>query len=158
MLDQTRSSRLWLLLTFIVGAVLAFALVPILGRSSAIVAPASMFVWMQGHGLQALAAFLWDVLVVYGLGVALPVIVTLLVIFRTTRTHHIAIAACLALGVLVSVYLLYPLEFGQHSVSLFELQWWQQGLMASLLLACAIALGIDRLIGNERLRVLTARQ
>jgi hypothetical protein len=136
---------LWLVVAFIVGTVLAFVMVPVLARTAAIAAPANLFAWFKGHGLPPLALFSWDALVVYGLSIALPAAALLVLLFRLFQSHRIALAACLGIGVLSSLYLLVPLYSGVASVSPFILPWWQQGLVASLLLAFGIALGVSRI-------------
>lgn len=145
MSNRSHSLWLWLLVAFTVGAVLAFAMVPVLARTAAIAAPANFFAWFKGHGLLPLALISWDTFVVYGLSIALPTAVVLLLLSHLFPSHHIALGACLGSGVLSSLYLLVPLYFGAASVSPFILPWWQQGLVASLLLAFGSALGISHI-------------
>ena len=144
---SNRSRSLWLSLSvaLLVGAALAFAMVPFIARTAAIVAPASLFAWFKGHGLLPLALFTWDTLVVFGLSVALPVAGSLVLLFRLFPNHRIALAICMGVGVLLSAYWFAPLYFGQQSISPFAMPWWQQGLVASLLLAFCIALGLSRM-------------
>jgi len=151
---------LWLSLpvSFIVGVVLAFAMVQVLARTSAISAPANLFAWFKGHGLLPLALLAWDTLVVYGLSIALPVAISLVLLFRLFPRHRLVLATCLGIGVLSSLYGFVPFYFGQASVSPFILPWWQQGLVASLLLAFGITLGVSRMFritirSSGRLRV-----
>ena len=134
----------WLLVAFIVGAVLALLMVPVLARTAAIAAPASLFAWFKGHGLLSLALFSWAALVVYGLSIALPAAVALVLLFCLYQRHHTASAASLGFGVLFSLYILVPLYSGQPSGFPPIFQWWQHGLLASLLLASGIALGVSQ--------------
>jgi hypothetical protein len=145
MSKRPRSLLLRLPVAFVAGIVLAFAMVQVLARTAAISAPANLFAWFKGHGLLPLVLFAWDTLVVYGLSIALPVAVCFVLVFRLFPSHRIALAASLGIGVLSSLFWFVPLYFGQASVSPFILPWWQQGLVASLLLAFCIALGVSRM-------------
>lgn len=145
MSNRPHSFWLWLLVAFLGGAVLAFAMVPVIARTAAIPAPTDFFAWSKDHGLLPLALISWDSLVTYGLSIGLPMATLLVLFFRFFPGHRIALAACLSIGVLSSLYFLVPLYFGQASVSPFILPWWQQGLVASLLLAFGAALGVSRI-------------
>lgn len=145
MSNRPHSFWLWLSVAFIVGAALAFAMVPVLARTTAIATPAGLFSWFNGHGLLPLALLSWDAVVVYGLSIALPAAAALLLLYRLFPSHRFVLAACLGGGVLSSLYLLVPLYFDGTSVSPFMLPWWQQGLIVSLLLALGFALGVSRI-------------
>ncbi|MBS0582339.1 MAG: hypothetical protein JSS42_04475 [Proteobacteria bacterium] len=143
--NHSRSLWLALSVSLVVGAALAFAMVPVLARTAAIAAPPSLFAWFKGHNLLPLALLSWDTLVVFGLSIALPVAGSLVLLFRLFPTYRSALATCLGVGVLLSAYLFEPLYFGQQSISPFAMPWWQQGLVVSLLLAFCIALGVSRM-------------
>jgi len=135
------------LVAFVVGVVLAIAMVKVLARTAAISAPVYFFAWFKAHRLMPLALLAWDTLVVYGLSIGLSGAVVSVMLFRIFPSHRIALALCLCIGVLSSLYWLVPRYLDETSVSLFTLPWWQQGLVASLLLAFGIAFGISRLFG-----------
>lgn len=141
------SNAIWssLRVGFVLGTVLAIVLVPVLARTNAIAAPPALFAWFKGNGLLPLELFSWDVLVVYGLSIALPAIVSLVLLFRFFSSHRIVSAASFSIAVLVSLYLFVPLYFGQPGVSPFGLPWWQHGLVVALLLAFGLALGVSRI-------------
>ena len=145
MSNRTNSPWLWLPIALIVGVVLMFAMVPVIARTAAIAAPASFFAWFKGHGLSLLAPLAWETFVVFGLSILLPAVVALLVLFRWLPKHRVAVAACLAIGVLLSQCVLMPLYFRQPFISPLAIPWWQHGLLASLLLAFGVALGLSRL-------------
>ena len=132
-------------LALVVGATLAFAMVPVIARTAAIAAPAVVFAWFKDRDLLPLALLLWDSLVVYGLSITLPVAVSLVLLFRLFPGNRVALASCVGIGVFSSLHWFVPLYFGQPSASLFILPWWQQGLVASLMLAFGIALGASRM-------------
>lgn len=145
MSSRPRSLWLWLSVAFIVGVALAFAMVPVLARMSAIAAPAGVFSWFNRHGLLPLALLSWDAVVVYGLSIALPAAGALLLLFRLFPGQRLALAVCMGGGVLASLYLFVPHYFGGASASPFMLPWWQQGLVVSLLLAFGAAPGVSRI-------------
>ena len=134
-----------LLLAFVLGCALAFALVPVTARTAAIVAPKELFLWFRGHGLLPLALFTWDTIVVHGLSIAVPAAVALVLFFRWSSANRTALALCLSAGVLLSAYWLVPYSFGAQAISPLSLPWWQHGLVAALAIAFGIAIGVSRL-------------
>ena len=145
MSNRLHSLWLWSSVAFIVGVALAFAMVPVLARTTAMAAPAGLFSWFNGHGLLPLALLSWNAVVVYGLSIALPAAIALLLLYRLFPGHRLALAVCLGGGVLLSLYLLVPHYFDGASVSPFMLPWWQQGLVVALLLAFGCAPGVSRI-------------
>lgn len=143
MFNRTTSRWFWLPVAFIVGVGMAFAMVPLIAHTMAIVAPANVFAWSMEHAALEFALFAWDTLVVYGLGIALPCVAVLLLLFRLSRNNSMAMAACLGVGVVLAIYVLVPLALGQARISPFTFPWWQHGLIASLLLATAAAMAVS---------------
>ena len=142
--ERAHSQWFWSLIAFAVGAALALMMVPLVARTAAVVAPEGVFAWFVGHQLATLGIFLWDVLIVFGLSIALPAAVTLLGLMRLAHGHGAAMGACMGAGILFSLYVVAPLLLGQPMLSPANLWWWQQGLPASLLLAFGLALGVAR--------------
>lgn len=142
--ERAYSFRLWGLIAFAAGAVLALVMVPLVARMAAVVAPASVFAWFASHQLATLGIFLWDVLIVFGLSIALPAAVLLLVLIRRAHGHGAIMGAYMGAGIFFSLYVTAPLLSGQAMLSPANLAWWQQGLIASLLLAFGLALGVAR--------------
>lgn len=135
------------------GAAGAIALVPLLARTSAIVAPHAWFAWSRTHGLAPWPLLAWSTLVVFGLAVALPLTVSWLVLFSRSRFPPAASLGCVALGALLGFYVLVPWTEGAAAASPFALPWWQHGLECSLLL-----IGAAGLLGRRPFaRVMPAR-
>lgn len=100
MFNREYAKGSWLLVGFIVGAAMALVMVPVIARTAALAAPASLFAWFTGHGLAGVGSFLWSVLVVYGLSIALPAAALLLVLFRLSPSGRTALGMWLGIGVL----------------------------------------------------------
>lgn len=143
---EKHSHSFWLslLVPWMLGAVSAFAMVQVLAVTAAIPAPPELFAWFKHHGMLRLALLGWDTLVVSGLSIALPAVAALLLLLRRFPRHRIAATLSLVTGVLLSIYFLVPIRFGETAASPFVLPWWQQGPAVSLLLASGIALGLSR--------------
>ena len=118
------------------GALLMFVLVPVMGYSNAIAAPQGFFEWFRSHLTIELGALVWDMLVVYGIPVGLPVaLATIVVCWRSTLPKY-AVAGLVVVGSLIALYVLLPLYYGEPQTRL--LPWWASSLEFSILLGAAL--------------------
>jgi hypothetical protein len=122
----------------------AFVSMPLPARTAAIAASSTVFVWFKIHGMLPLSLLAWDTIVVFGLAVALPVALSLWVLFSGVPARRFLSSLCLAFGAWLSFYALVPLHDGRSVISPFALPWWQHGRELSLFLAVGLAYGASR--------------
>lgn len=141
---DARSRFVRLSSAFVLGSVVAFAAVPWLARTSAIAGPRSVSGFAVNHGLRPLWLLAWNTFVVYGLGIALPLMLAWWLLMRRVPHDRMMSALALAIGALVALYVLVPVGFGEALLSPLGLPWWQHGLELSLLLVLGIELVLSR--------------
>ena len=97
------------------GVILAFASIPLLGFTSAIAAPTSLFGWLRSHGLQSLGLLLWQATVVFGLGIGVGLAALLTLLWRASPEARVRTGACAVGALLAALYVVIPRLYG-HSV------------------------------------------
>lgn len=125
------------------GAVLAVAVTWLLAATMAIAAPAGFFAWFKSHGALDLGLAIWTLLVAYLPAMGIPAFMVLSAVFRFGRAT-VASAVSFVAGVLLVMYLAYPLAEGWSFSLAFQRPWWGYGLELSLFAGAAAALLLAR--------------
>jgi hypothetical protein len=128
-----------LMLSGFMGVLLAFACIPLFGISSAIPAPHWFVASSQPNTYLESELFMWQAIVVGGVGWGLPMLVGLLLLRATFPEQPLAVAALFIGGVLVGTYILIPLAYFDLPTPFHGRHWWSFGKEASVLLAIAAA-------------------
>ena len=126
------------------GVVVGVAALYSLGFTAAIASPAGLFDWFKSKNLLDLGLGLWHLVVVYGLGIGLPVFLVLFSAFRTFAKPAVSSALLFVLGVLLTVHVFYPLAYGSSLSAAFTRPWWGYGFELSLVVATGAALFVTR--------------
>ena len=124
------------------GLLLAFAVVPLVGRAAAIAWPAAYAAWVGASDVPELWLLLWSIAVdgLLGFGVAFALVG--LVALKFSGTSRGMTLSVLALGFLAGAYLLVPAYFGQFTLvtsSLVGRSWWGYGFEIALVLSTVAA-------------------
>jgi hypothetical protein len=128
-----------LMLSGLMGVLVAFACIPLFGISSAIPAPHWFVASSQPHTYLESQLFLWQAIVVGGIGWGLPMLVGLLLLRATFPEQRVAVAALFIVGVLVGTYIMIPLAYFELPAPFQGRHWWSFGKEGSVLLAIAAA-------------------
>jgi hypothetical protein len=129
-------------LIVISGIALAFAVVPLLGRTMAIASPAGYYEPFRAIGSMELASFVWDFAVVGMLGAGIAVFLACLVALHVAPTSRFFTLATFVAGFLVGGHILVPLLYGQaEQIPTITLgrAWWAYGIDLSVLFSAAAA-------------------
>jgi hypothetical protein len=135
------------ILALFVGTGMLFLLEPLIGYSSAVAAPAGFFDWFRSHLSIELGVLAWDMSVVFGLPVLVPVALVTLLVSWFSKLNSYAVAAIVAVGVLLAVHALMPLYYGSPHVGLRH--WWANALEYSILLGAAAGALVSHRRGNS---------
>jgi hypothetical protein len=127
----------------LVGVLTAFACVPLLGISSAIAGPAHYFPWAKAHGVLEPALFLWEVVVIGGIGVGAPALVSLVVLVRTFTYARVTLVGAFAAALLCGLYVAVPMAYFETPQLPLNQPWWAFGKeMALALVAIGVAANV----------------
>lgn len=129
------------LLCLFLGIVIAFVATFVIGYTSAIAAPQLWFTWF---GSTEVGLFLWDTIVVYGLGVGVPAVLALFIAFRFTIKPTMYSGITFVIGVLLAAYVLLPLVYDTPLSLAYTRPWWGYGFEVSLICAVLAALLLTR--------------
>lgn len=117
------------------GAFLLFALIPVVGYSNAIAAPQGFFEWFRSSLSVEFGVLAWDMLVVYGIPVGLPIALATLVVCWISNLPRRYAAAFVAAGALLALFVLIPMYSGEPQTR--PLLWWASALEYSILIGAA---------------------
>lgn len=129
-------------LPLITGAALMFLAVPLIAWTSAIAAPPGFFQWFTSSPGKQWASLIWDMLVVFGATVTLPVTLASAALMRLLPLRAFLVPMMVALGALVAVHLLIPAWFGEPIIR--PLSWWSSALEYSIILGSIVGFGLGR--------------
>jgi hypothetical protein len=120
------------------GVLLAFAVVPLVGRAAAIAWPPAYAEWVRASDFPELWLLLWSVAVdgLIGFGIAFAVVG--LIALKFSVSSRWATLSVLALGFLSGVYFLVPAYFGQLTLvtsALAGRSWWGYGFEIAMVLS-----------------------
>jgi hypothetical protein len=121
----------------LLGLLTAFACIPLIGISSAVPAPREYFEWARLHGLLEPAVFVWNIVVVGGIGVGAPALVSLAVLVRTFAERHVAIVTVFVAALLFGLYVAVPVAYFDPLQLPVNLPWWSFGKEVALVLVAA---------------------
>ena len=137
----------------IAGAALAFAVVPILGRTMAIASPSGYDDLFRSIGSVALANLAWNFAVVGLLGAGIAVFLACLVALRVSPNARFATVATFVAGFFVGGHVLIPIYYGQAeqiTAALFGRGWWGYGIELSVLFSAAAAAFVHARLSRRR--------
>ncbi|NJN05507.1 MAG: hypothetical protein HC814_02675 [Rhodobacteraceae bacterium] len=135
------------------GVALAFAVVPLLGRTTAIASPASYNDVFRAIGSIELANLVWNFAVVGLLGAGIAVFLACLLALWVARTSRFATIATFVAGFFVGGHVLTPIYFGQAeyiTAVLFGRSWWGYGIELSVLCSAAAAALVHLRLSRRR--------
>ena len=145
------------LITFVLialaGAALAFAVVPLLGRTMAIASPAGYDDLFRSIGSIELANLVWNFAVVGLLGAGIAVFLACLVTLRVAPTSRFATIATFVAGFFLGGHVLVPAYYGQTehiTAMLFGRGWWGYGIELSVLCSAAAAAFVHSRLSSRR--------
>ena len=116
-----------------------------IGFTAAIAAPLGYFTWFKAYGMLPLGSFLWDLVVVGGLGLGLLAFLAGLLVFRSgTAGQRWANGAGFVAATLLAGELLHPLLEGYPSNDLrpWSRTWSSYGVELALLAATLAAMAL----------------
>ena len=134
------------------GAALSFAVIPLVGWSSAIAMPIAYIDWFRSAGSVGLGSFVWEFFVVGLLGAGIAVSLATVVTLFAARSHRAATVCLFLLGFFVGVHLLHHLYFGQTEfigASLFGRGWLGYGIELSVIFGAAMAALIHKALSRK---------
>lgn len=144
---------LTLALIAIAGVAVAFAVVPLLGRTMAIASPDGYEDFFRSIGSVELANLVWSFAVVGLLGAGIAVFLACLVALRVSPTARLATIATFVAGFFVGGHVLVPVYYGQAAhitAVLFGRGWWGYGIELSVLFSAAAAAFVHARLSRRR--------
>ncbi len=109
----------------VLGALLGWSFVLTLGYTNAITAPKSLFEFFSIGDSPILAIILWDIFVVYGLGIGLMLFVTGFSLARVVPDKALKLAVVTLVSVWLTSRFGYDWVTSGSSLNPFNRPWWQ---------------------------------
>jgi len=129
---------------FVLGVLTAFLAVFTIAITAAIAAPMGFFDWFKSRGILTAGLFLWDLAVVFGLGLGTVVLLSLLASFRLAARPLVGFTILFVAGFLLTSHVIVPIIYGTP-LSFFYLRPVNGfALEVSLILAAVSALLLAR--------------
>ena len=138
------SGNAQLLLCFLGGLGIAIMAISPIAITSAIATPLGFLSWFRSIGALGVGFFLWDSLVVHGLGVGFLALLLLLAMYRGPVSPTVRSAGCFVAGSLTAFHLIMPLVYQTPLSLVVTRHWWNYSLEFALIASAALALLIAR--------------
>ena len=135
------------------GFALSFAVVPLVGWSSAIAYPVGWSDWFRSFASVHLWVFLWDFAVVGSLGAGIAIFLAVIGILFVARTKHVATVPIFLVVFFVCIHVLQPIFQGQaHLVMpiVFGRNWSGYGIELSIVFWAAVAALTHKALSHRR--------
>ena len=133
-----------LLLCFLAGLGIAIVAISPIAVTSAIATPAGFLPWFRAMGAIGVGLFVWNTLVVHGLGVGLLAFFVLFALYRGPVSPTVRSAGFFVAGSLTAFHLIIPLAYRTPLSLVVTRYWWSYSLELALVLAAALALWVAR--------------
>ena len=134
------SGNAQLLLCFLAGLGIAIIAISPIAVTSAVATPAGFLPWFRAMGAIGLGLFVWNSLVVHGLGVDILAFFTLFAMYRGPVSPTVRSAGFFVAGSLTAFHLIMPLAYHTPLSLVFTRYWWSYSLEFVLVVAAAFAL------------------
>jgi hypothetical protein len=134
-----KTSRISSLLCGLLGIGVGFVVVRVLAYTAAFSAPRGLFLGFRSRAAFEIGLFLWDAIVVYGLGAGVITFAALLAAYRGFAAPTVASALCYLAGIMLTIYVLIPLAENMPIYLALSRQWWAYGLELSLVVSTFLA-------------------
>ena len=132
------------LLCFVLGIVVAVVVTFTVGFTSAITSPNGLFDWFKARASLDAGLFLWELIVVFGLGAGLPAFLALLTAFRFAVEPTVRSGLFFLGGFFLVGYVFVPLVYSAPLSLAISRPWWAYALEIVLIAATVGALLIAR--------------
>ena len=131
-------------LCFVLGIAVAVVVTFSVGFTSAIVSPNGLFDWFKARASLDAGLFLWELIVVFGLGAGLPAFLALLTAFRFSVKPTVRAVMFFLAGFFLVGYVSVPLVYSVPFSLAISRPWWAYALEVVLLVSTLAAMLIAR--------------
>ncbi len=136
----------------LLGVAVGLVVVHTLAYTAAFSAPRGIFLGLRSRAAFEIGLFLWDAVVVYGLGAGVITFGALLAAYCSFAVPTARSALFYLAGIVLTIYVLIPLAEHMPVSLALSRQWWAYGLELSLVVSAFLALVVARAISATRRR------
>jgi hypothetical protein len=134
----------------LLGVAVGLVVVHTLAFTATFSAPRGIFLGFRSRAAFEIGLFLWDAIIVYGLGAGVITFSALLAAYGSFAAPTARSALFYLAGVVLAIYVLIPLAEHMPVSLALSRQWWAYGLELSLVASAFLALGVARAIAARR--------
>jgi hypothetical protein len=127
-------------LTFLaIGILVAAISLKSIGMTAALSTPTDFFSWFKANEMKELGILIWELVVVFGMGIGVLTFATLLALFRFALPATLGSVLAFFIGVLAMAYLLVPLTNSMPSNIFVARPWYSFGFELAVLVSAVAA-------------------